>query len=161
MSKIGEELIASMLEVLVHVKDDAHRANNVVVLETHGDDPDYDDKCMLDSIRRGEAPINPRKMLSTVLDPNNPNHEKIVDSVVRSWIDKADALVVYRDKPSVRKLDEMMGYAYTVEGCGLRVRSLDETGHNVQTSSHTRSVSNLLYKKEGLFSRCFRKMKGK
>ena len=57
----------------------------------------YLDRCLLDSLRRGEAPIASHKIFTDILDDNSPNQRNIGIKAGLAWIQVADVMAVYTD----------------------------------------------------------------
>ena len=57
----------------------------------------YLDRCLLDSLRRGEAPIASHKIFTDILDDNSPNQRNIGIKAGLAWIQVADLMAVYTD----------------------------------------------------------------
>ena len=57
----------------------------------------YLDRCLLDSLKRGEAPIASHKIFTDILDDNSPNQRNIGIRAGLAWIQVADLMAVYTD----------------------------------------------------------------
>ena len=57
----------------------------------------YLDRCLLDSLRRVEAPIASHKIFTDILDDNSPNQRNIGIKAGLAWIQVADLMAVYTD----------------------------------------------------------------
>lgn len=58
---------------------------------------DYARKCLLDSIRRGEAPMAGHLLYTQVLSDANPTERKLGISAHLTWLRHASRVVVYTD----------------------------------------------------------------
>lgn len=58
----------------------------------------YAEKCMFDSLNRGESPFLSHLLYTKVLDDNDPEQRKQGIIAASSWIKKADLMAVYTDR---------------------------------------------------------------
>lgn len=58
---------------------------------------EYARRCLLDSLKRGEAPIASHLLHTQVLDDNKPEERDIGIKAGLAWVDLADASVFYID----------------------------------------------------------------
>lgn len=58
---------------------------------------EYARRCLLDSLKRGEAPIASHLLHTQVLDDNNPEERELGIKAGLAWVDIADASVFYID----------------------------------------------------------------
>ncbi len=59
---------------------------------------DYAEACMLDSLRRGEAPYLSHLLYTRVLDDRVPEQRLLGLAAAQAWIPTAHAVVVYTDR---------------------------------------------------------------
>ena len=57
----------------------------------------YLDRCLLDSLKRGESPIASHKIWPGILDDNNPKERQLGIDAGRAWIPVADLMILYTD----------------------------------------------------------------
>ena len=57
----------------------------------------YLDRCLLDSLKRGEAPIASHKIWPGILDDNNPEQRELGIEAGLAWVPVADLMAVYVD----------------------------------------------------------------
>lgn len=58
----------------------------------------YAERCMGDSLRRGEAPLAPHLLYTQVLDDALPEHRGAGIACGLAWLGAADVLAVYSDR---------------------------------------------------------------
>ena len=57
----------------------------------------YLDRCLLDSLKRGEAPIASHKIWPGILDDENPEQRELGIEAGLAWVLVADLMAVYTD----------------------------------------------------------------
>ena len=57
----------------------------------------YARRCMLDSLKRGEAPLVSHLLYTQVLDDTNPDERRMGILAGHAWLEFAEASVVYTD----------------------------------------------------------------
>ena len=65
----------------------------------------YARRCLLDSLRRGEAPIASHLLHTQVLDDRDPNERRLGIDAGLAWIACADLLAVYVDRGTSRGME--------------------------------------------------------
>lgn len=78
----------------------------------------YARRCLLDSLRRGEAPLSSHLLYPQVLDDRIPDERKLGINAGLTWLTVADATVAYMD----RGVSEGMRYGLAAaEGAGVPI----------------------------------------
>lgn len=86
---------------------------------------DYAQKCLLDSLKRGEAPIASHLLYTKVLDDNDPEQRKTGLKAGWSWISSADYLVVYTDLGISKGMNQAIDRAMEL-GMMIQYRRLEK-----------------------------------
>lgn len=84
---------------------------------------DYLERCMLDCLRRGEAPFASHGIYLSVLDDNVPTERKLGIEAGFAWGNVADKIVVYTDRGYSSGMIAAIEY-YSSLGKPIEYRSL-------------------------------------
>lgn len=71
----------------------------------------YAQECLLDCLKRGEAPIASHLLHTQVLNDENKEHRATGISAGRAWIRVADAVVAYIDKGISKGMQQALNVA--------------------------------------------------
>lgn len=86
----------------------------------------YLDRCILDCLRRGEAPIASHRMYTSALDDLNPVERALGIAAGLAWYPVAERCVVYADRGVSRGMRYAVETVMRAGWCPVEARWLDE-----------------------------------
>lgn len=84
---------------------------------------EYAQRCLEDSLRRGEAPIASHLLHTQVLDDNNPAERKMGIRAGLAWYGAADKIVFYVDLKMSKGMTSSMETAFA-NGVSIEIRTI-------------------------------------
>jgi hypothetical protein len=86
----------------------------------------YAQRCLRDSVLRGEAPIASHLLYTQILNDLIPRERELGIAAGLAWIDKADAMVVYTDRGISRGVAAAVAHA-SKTNMPVEYRELEKT----------------------------------